>query len=102
MAALVLTSNICTASLPVDSGRSRRNLRDILVWIWLVFAGDADAVVCESGMHAGNFDWRHVAGDAIFCCDWASGARTIAGRFLVGRCGVTREAILIVRAWIQI
>ena len=64
--------------------------------------GDADAMVCERSVHAGNFNAGHVAGDAFFLCDGAGCPWVVARGFFIGRPDVAGEAVLIVGSRIQI
>ena len=51
------------------------------VWIRFVRVGDADSMISEAGVHAGDFHLRHMAGDAVFCADGAACAGMIVSRF---------------------
>jgi hypothetical protein len=57
----------------------------MLVWISRGGADDADAVIGEWGVHAGDFDFWHVATGAIACRDGAGGAGMV-GDFLASLC----------------
>src|SRR5690349_4486296 len=59
-------------------------------------AGNADPVIGEGGVHAGEFDFRHVTGHALLCAD-GTGVGVAASSLRVGGFGyVAREAFWIV------
>src|ERR1041385_9538968 len=63
---------------------------------WLARLGDADPVIGEGGVHAGEFDFGHVTARAAFCAHGTRrGAASLSLRFLRSR-QMTRETLRVV------
>src|SRR5690349_140531 len=63
---------------------------------WFIGFGDANPVIGKGGVHAGEFDFRHVTARAVLCAHRTGrGAATLSLRFLRGR-QMTRETLAIV------
>lgn len=72
------------------------------VGIRFVRAGDADAMVGKGGVHAGDFDLRHVAGGAVFLRDRTRRAGMIGGWLVRWRADMAGQAFFVVKRWIQV
>lgn len=63
---------------------------------WIAGAGDADPVIGEGGVHAGEFDFGHVTGDALFGAHRTGVGVAARGFLIAGFSQVAGEAFGIV------